>query len=112
LLLPRTRSYGILNLQRGAVEALVETPFGPVRLYSTHLDHRGPDERLAQLRFLKERLLFYPLEGGSLTGTTELGFPELPLPEAFVAMGDFNMLEGSPEYEEMAGRVDHAFGAP
>jgi len=112
LLLPRTRSYGLLNLQRGAIEALIETPLGPVRFYSTHLDHRGADERLAQIRFLKDRLIGYQLEGGSLTGTMELGFPELPLPEAFVAMGDFNMLEGSPEYEEMAGRVDHAFGTP
>ena len=112
LLLPRTRSYGILNLQRGAIEALIETRFGPVRFYSTHLDHRGPRERLSQIRFLKERLIGYPVEGGSLTGTTELGFDELPVPEAYIAMGDFNMLEGSPEYEEMAGRVDHEFGLP
>lgn len=112
LLLPRTRSYGRLNFQRGAIEALVDTPLGPVRFYSTHLDHRGPDERLGQLRFLMDRLTAYPVEGGSLTGTTEMGYPELPLPEAYVLMGDFNMLEGSPEYAATAGRVDHEFGMP
>jgi len=44
LLLPRGRSYEKLNLQRGALEALIETPLGFMRFYSVHLDHRGPDE--------------------------------------------------------------------
>lgn len=112
LLLPRSRSFDRLNLQRGALEALIETPLGFVRFYSTHLDHRGPDERLAQIRFLKERAILYPLEGGALTGVAELGFPEPPHPEAFMLMGDFNMLPGSREHAEMAGRPDHEFGLP
>lgn len=112
LLLPRTRTYGHANYQRGALEALVETPLGPIRFYSTHLDHRSPEERLGQIRFLRERMLGYPLEGGALSGLSEMGFPEPPHTEAFVAMGDFNMLAGSPEYIEMAGRADHEFGMP
>jgi endonuclease/exonuclease/phosphatase family metal-dependent hydrolase len=111
-LLPRCRSYDRLNLQRGALEALIDTPLGLVRFYSTHLDHRNPDERMAQLRFLKERIFNYPLEGGVLTGTVEIGFQELPHGEAFVLMGDFNMLAGSSEYAELAGRPDHEFGVP
>lgn len=111
-LLPRSRSYDRLNLQRGALEALIETPFGFVRFYSTHLDHRSPDERIAQLGFLKERIFSYPLEGGALTGTIEMGFPEPPHTGAFVLMGDFNMLPGSPEHEAIAGRPDHEFGMP
>lgn len=110
LLLPRTRSYGTINLQRGALEALIETAFGPVRFYSTHLDHRSPDERLLQVRFLMERLIAYPAEGGALSGTTEMGFREPPVPEAYVLLGDFNMLEGSPEYEAVTGGIDHEFG--
>lgn len=112
LLLPRGRSFDRLNLQRGALEALIATPFGPVRFYSTHLDHRSPDERGEQLRFLLARALAYPLEGGALTGLSELGFPEPPLPEAFVLMGDFNMLPGSAEYAGLVGRADHEFGMP
>lgn len=112
LLLPRSRSYDRLNLQRGALEALIETRFGFVRFYSTHLDHRSPDERLLQLRYLKDRILNYPLEGGALTGTVEMGFPEPPHPEAFVLMGDFNMLPGSAEHAELAGLPDHEFGVP
>jgi endonuclease/exonuclease/phosphatase family metal-dependent hydrolase len=112
LLLPRTRTYGHTNYQRGAIEAVIDTPLGPIRFYSTHLDHRSPDERLAQVNFLRERMLNYPLEGGALSGLSEMGFPEPPHAEAFIVMGDFNMLAGSPEYLEMTGRADHEFGMP
>lgn len=112
ILLPRTRSFDRINLQRGALEAVIETPIGALRFYSTHLDHRGPDERLRQVAFLLERLLAFPMEGGALTGTVEMGFSEMPVPEGFVVMGDFNMLPGSPEHVAMVGGADHGFGIP
>lgn len=112
LLLPRSRSFEAMNFQRGALEALIETPLGFIRFYSTHTDHRSPRERLAQNRFLKERVLNYPLEGGALSGMAERGFPEPPALEDFVVVGDFNMLSGSPEYAELCGEPDHEFGIP
>lgn len=112
ILLPRSRSYDAMNFQRAALEALVETPLGFVRFYSTHLDHRSPHERMAQIRFLMERVLRAPLEGLGLSGLAEHGFPEPPVPEQFVVMGDFNMLEGSREYAEACGVADHEFGQP
>jgi endonuclease/exonuclease/phosphatase family metal-dependent hydrolase len=112
LLLPRRRSIAKMNFQRSALETLVDTPLGPIRFYSTHLDHRSPDERLMQIRHLMERVLAYPHEGGGLTGVAEMGFPEPPRPENAVLLGDFNMLPGSPEYLEMTGSIDHEFGLP
>ncbi|QIA21319.1 endonuclease/exonuclease/phosphatase family protein [Mesorhizobium sp. AA22] len=112
LLLPRSRSFEVMNFQRGALEALIETPLGFIRFYSTHLDHRSPVERASQIRFLRQRLLNYAIEGGALSGLAEVGLTDLPYPEAFVIMGDFNMLAGSPEYVELAGRLDHEFGIP
>ncbi|CDX49647.1 Endonuclease/exonuclease/phosphatase [Mesorhizobium plurifarium] len=112
LLLPRSRSLETMNFQRGALEALIETPLSFIRFYSTHLDHRSPVERQGQIRFLRQRLLNYALEGGGLSGIPEIGLPDLPYPEAFIVMGDFNMLPGSPEYVELAGRPDHEFGMP
>lgn len=112
LLLPRSRSFEAMNFQRGALEALIETPLGFIRFYSTHLDHRSPVERTSQIRFLRQRLLNYALEGGGLSGIPEIGLPDLPYPEAFIVLGDFNMLPGSPEYVELAGRPDHEFGMP
>lgn len=110
LLLPRSRTYSKLNLQRGALEALLGTPFGPVRFYSVHLDHTSPDERMAQIRYLLAKVLAYPLDGGAVTGVPEMGFPEPPHPDEFVLMGDFNMSPGSPEYLEMTGLPDFEFG--
>jgi endonuclease/exonuclease/phosphatase family metal-dependent hydrolase len=112
LILPRSRSYEALNFQRGALEALIDTPLGLVRFYSTHLDHRSPVERMKQVLFLRERLLHYPLEGGALSGLGEVGLPEPPAGEAFVVAGDFNMLAGSPEYAALCGTADHEFGLP
>ncbi|CAD7050202.1 endonuclease [Pseudorhizobium endolithicum] len=106
LLLPRHRTFDKLNLQRGAVEAVIAAPSGPLRVYSVHLDHVSPDERIEQIRFLKERALNFVQEGGALTGAAEFGFPDPPLPDDFVMLGDFNMVPESPEYLEMVGRSD------
>ncbi|MEL6922337.1 MAG: endonuclease/exonuclease/phosphatase family protein, partial [Pseudomonadota bacterium] len=46
-LLPRHARADKLNLQRGALEALITTPDGPIRVYSVHLDHISAEERLA-----------------------------------------------------------------
>ncbi|MDP3898237.1 MAG: endonuclease/exonuclease/phosphatase family protein [Mesorhizobium sp.] len=110
LLLPRSRTFDKFNLQRGALEAMITTPFGPLRFYSVHLDHTSPSERIAQIRWLVAKVLAYANEGGALTGTSEVGFPEPPHPEEFLLMGDFNMQPGGPEYVEMTGLPDVEFG--
>src|SRR5262245_44913504 len=50
------------------------------------------------------------MEGGALTGAHEFGLAEPPTPEAFVLLGDFNMVPGSPEYVLMTGETDYAEG--
>lgn len=110
LLLPRMRTFDLLNLQRGALEAMIATPFGPVRFYSVHLDHTSPAERILQLRWLVDKVLAYGSEGGAVTGVSEFGFPEPPHPEDFILMGDFNLTPDSPEYAEIVGRPDVEFG--
>ncbi len=110
LLLPRSRTYDRANLQRAALEGLIVTPLGPLRFYSVHLDHVNLDERIMQIRHLKQRVFAYPVEGGSITGAGEYGFPEPPCPQDFVLMGDFNMRPGEPEYAEMTGAPDTQFG--
>ncbi len=108
--LPRTRTISPMNLQRGATEALIATPGGPLRVYSVHLDHVLPAERIAQIRFLKDRMLGYPLEGGGITGAADFGYAEPPHPFDFVVMGDFNMQPETPEYCAMVGSRDAYYG--
>lgn len=108
--LPRTRTLDKLNLQRGATEAVIATPKGPIRVYSVHLDHVHRDERFAQIRFLKDRAQLYGFEGGAISGAHEFGLAEPPAPEDYVLMGDFNMVPESPEYCEMVGSIDPLYG--
>jgi endonuclease/exonuclease/phosphatase family metal-dependent hydrolase len=110
LLLPRTRTFEKLNSQRGATEAVIETPGGALRVYSVHLDHLAPDERIAQIRFLKDRAINFLQEGGAITGGDEFHLPQPPLPEDFMLLGDFNMQPESPEYIEMVGTLDAYYG--
>lgn len=110
LLLPRSRTYERLNLQRGALEAVIDAPGGAFRAYSVHLDHVSPDERLEQIRYLKDRVMNFTAEGGAMTGTGDFGFADPPLPEDFAMMGDFNMVPESPEYMAMTGRSDAYYG--
>ena len=109
-LLPRMRTYSLLDLQRSALEALIATELGPIRFYSVHLDHTSPAERMRQMRYLIDRALAFSREGGAVTGVSEFGFPEPPHPEAFVLMGDFNFSPGSPEYLDATGIPDVEFG--
>ena len=81
LLLPRTRSFDRANFQRSALEALIVTPLGPLRIYDVHLDHINHEERTLQIAHLKERVFAYPMEGGAITGAAEYGEPEPPHPE-------------------------------
>jgi endonuclease/exonuclease/phosphatase family metal-dependent hydrolase len=101
-LLPRRRRDARLNLQRGALEALVATPIGLIRFYSVHLDHIDADERLMQIAALKA-IAFSHEAGGAISGTAELGFPDLPLAPDFLLMGDFNLEPGSREYRALLG---------
>ena len=110
LLLPRSRTIDTLNLQRGAVEAVITTPLGPLRVYSIHLDHMSPAERLAQVRHLKERVQAFTFEAGSISGGGTFGFGDTPLPEDYILLGDFNMQPGTPEYVEMTGPADPYYG--
>lgn len=100
-LLPRSPRTERLNLQRGALEALIQTPVGAVRFLSVHLDHVDAAERLRQIEAL--RGIVTAMDGGAATGMGEFGFPELPVTEHAIAAGDFNMRPGSPEYVAMAG---------
>ncbi|AJY44482.1 endonuclease/exonuclease/phosphatase family protein [Martelella endophytica] len=103
LLLPRTRTAEKLNYQRSMLETVIATPLGPLRVCSVHLDHMSADERIAQIAYLKARLIGFPLEGPGMTGGAEFGMTDPPAPEGFIILGDFNMTPESPEYLEMAG---------
>ena len=110
LLLPRVRTYETGAGQRGALEAIIETPSGPLRVYSVHLDHLNPRQRRAEINYLLPRLFAVPHEGASFTGPSWLGQRELVTPTDFCVLGDFNLAPDSAEYPEIVGESDYYYG--
>ncbi|MFP6744903.1 MAG: endonuclease/exonuclease/phosphatase family protein, partial [Alphaproteobacteria bacterium] len=109
--LPRFRSYDMCNSQCGALEGVIDLPGGPLRVYSVHLNHRNGAERIAQIEYLREKLVAVPREGATWTGPLFGSNAEPPaLSEDFVVMGDCNLPPGSPEYRCAVGEPDYFYG--
>ena len=106
ILLPRILTTDTSNGQRGALEAIVDAPSGPIRVYSVHLDNHSPARRQDELRFLLPRLFVVPQEGSSFSGPSWLGQPHSVTPDDFVVLGDFNLGPDSDEYREIVDLQD------
>lgn len=112
--LPMRRMVRPLNTRNPALETLIRTPAGPLRVFSIHLAHVGVEERLEEIAYLKEQHRRVPFEGGPWSGsddepqrnwTNDEPEPEAPL--AAIWMGDFNCEPGGDEYHAVAGRQTH-----
>jgi len=110
-LLPMRKVVRPLNTQNAALEGLIRTPAGPVRIFSLHLSHIGVEERLEQIAFLKALHHRVPFEGGPWSGVDDEpargwahGEAEPDAPLAAIWMGDFNSEPGSEEYAAITGR--------
>ncbi len=107
-MLPKMALAEELSLQRAALEAVIEAPSGPLRVYSVHLNHSSSRERLVQIARLLDIIGAAGAEGGAWTGARydplwELDGPQPPLPARAVALGDFNLIPGSGEYAALSG---------
>jgi endonuclease/exonuclease/phosphatase family metal-dependent hydrolase len=119
-LLPMRKMTHRLNTQNPALECMIRTPAGPLRVFSLHLAHIDAGERLEQIDFLLGRHRRIADEGGPWSGSDDEphrnwsnGEPEPEAPQDAVWMGDFNMLPGSAEYRRIIGGgfVDAAVAA-
>ncbi len=107
-LLPKYASIGPMSLQRSALEAVIDTAAGGLRVYSVHLTHLSPETRLPQVR----RLLAIhreacaegaPIACGDIAADwVDTGLPPA-MPREALILGDFNMEADSAEYRLMAG---------
>lgn len=113
-LLAKTAYVDHLALQRSALEAVIATPLGPLRVYSVHLGHVGAAERQRQIGDLMTILADAPRDGGVISGrraskhwTADAPLP--PMPEPAIVLGDFNLGPETPEYELLAGGWDEKY---
>lgn len=109
-LLPKYALSTIYDLQRCIVEAVVVTPVGKLRLYSTHLSHISSGQRLPQVRTILQIIDEAPANGsawdGSHTPDWTEGMDVPSLPEPALLMGDMNFTYESPEYALICGEMD------
>ena len=111
--LPKTALHGIVHSRRAMIEAVIDTPLGPLRFASVHFDHVGPSTRLPQVAFARDLLLDGPRAGASWGGPFDDGWfdqPEPPMPASVILMGDCNFAPNSAEYDLMVGPKSRYFG--
>ena len=99
-----------MSIQRSALEGVIETDRGWLRVYSVHLTHLSAETRLPQVRTLLDIHQRAPVEGAALCGSglkeewTQDGMPPA-LPGEAIFLGDFNMEPDSEEYARITGPV-------
>lgn len=107
-LLPAPVDPGLKGMQRVAVEAVVGTPAGDVRVVTTHLEYYSLRQRSAQVEEL--RAIYAEGAGhareGSLTDTSGGPFQSYLRPASTVICGDFNLEPDDPLHERMLAPFD------
>src|SRR3954468_12610377 len=98
--LPWPPAAQVPSMPRVAVEAVVEAPFGPLRVICTHLEYYSGTQRAAQIRKLLE------LQGearGKMHAYAEPGvFKSYPRPASAILCGDFNLRPEDPLFDALA----------
>ena len=110
-LLPRTYTHNQTSPQNGALEGIIAAPSGPLRVYSVHLNHLSSAERLRQINYLLPLLIDVPRDGGTVSGSQLEIFPNTPVPEDFIVMGDCHLSPDSAEYIAVTGEPDYYYGS-
>lgn len=105
--LPKRPAVDQFDMQRCAVEAVVETPGLHLRVYSVHLSHLSAERRRVQTEALLDFVNRAPEEGSAWDHTrpedwTE-GWPTPTLPQPAIIMGDLNFTAQNPEYALICG---------
>lgn len=96
--LPWPANEGVPSMPRAALEAVIEAPWGPVSVLTTHLEYYSDVQRAAQV----ERLLEIDAERRRHAGTLPSAryssgpFRPYPRPASAILTGDFNMRPEDP----------------
>lgn len=91
------------GMPRGAIEAVLDTPRGKLRLVTTHLEYYSALQRGAQVGRLRELHAQACARARAFVPNPEMDAPfQLgELPASAIYCGDFNLQPGSEEYEAM-----------
>jgi len=104
--LPWPAAREVQSMPRAVVEVVVEAPFGPLRVMTTHLEYYAKDHRIAQIERLRELHLEACGEHLQIDEPGSYEFYERGT--RAIICGDFNLEPHDPEHRMMldAGFVD------
>jgi endonuclease/exonuclease/phosphatase family metal-dependent hydrolase len=107
-LLPWPADPGVMSMQRVAIEATVETAFGPLRVTTTHLEYYSRLQRAAQVERLRELHAHGVAQARAARpgGATDGPFASVPRGAAAVLAGDCNFRPDAPERASMLAPFD------
>lgn len=103
----------VMSMQRGALEATLDTPQGLVRVTTTHLEYFSAVQRTAQIERLRDLHRDACLHAEvARPGDADNGpFCAIPRCSQAILTGDFNFLPDSPDYERLREPFDHSVPA-
>ena len=108
-LLPWPPAPEVMSMPRAAVEVVVEAPFGPLRVTTTHLEYYSDVQRRAQAQRLRNlhdeacQRALHPSHASAAGGP----FDATPQTTRSILCGDFNFPPDNPAY----GEVQHALAS-
>ncbi len=111
--------YGTLkqhSIQQNLLEGVIDTPAGPIRVYTTHLSHLSAETRVPQIEALLDIAERAPSEGGAWCGghpNPNAGWTEgeePPMPRHAMIMGDMNFVPDSDQYDMITGPLSPNHG--
>ena len=108
--LPRPADPAARSMPRIVLEALLETPFGPLRVMTTHLEYYSAVQRAAQVEALRARhaeACAHALAPGPRV-TTEGPFHSQPETLSTIVTGDFNFRPTDPLHARLTAAFDDA----
>jgi endonuclease/exonuclease/phosphatase family metal-dependent hydrolase len=111
-LLPWPADPGVQSMQRMALEVVVISPTGPLRVISTHLEYYSALQRAAQvdaLRLLHAEACAHA-QAPRVSGEPGEPFVAQPRPRSAILCGDFNFKPDGPEHARMTEPLES--GAP
>lgn len=100
-LLPHPGHGGVKHMQRQAIEAVVRTNAGPLRVMTTHLEYYSVRHRMAQIVRLRSLQEEARANEAAPAEPDESPYDPAPRPASLVLCGDFNLVPDDPEYRSL-----------
>lgn len=100
-LLPHPAEGGIKHMQRQAIEAVVATAAGPLRVVTTHLEYYSAAHRAAQVERLRALQAEVAENEARPSKPAASPYDPVPRPAALVLCGDLNFLPDDDAYRAL-----------